>query len=214
MIDIIPSLASANQLCLQSCLDQAEAVQKIHLDIEDGNFVPNITFGMKIVSAVAAYTNCTLDAHLMVTNPDFYLDELLRLGIRKIAFHIESTIYPAQYLYKIKQAGGVAGLAFNCMADVADALPYVSDLDYVLIMTSEPDGRGQRFNSYMLEKIREARRLLPEHISIMVDGGISEQELLAVRFAGADCVVMGRAIWSASDPAAAYTRLMELANGA
>lgn len=208
---IDPSLASADPLRLAEQIKQLEGHPLLHLDMEDGNFVPNLTFGMKTVRAVAAYADQELDAHLMVTDPGGYIEELLDAGVRKIAFHVESAPYPAIYLNHIRERGGKAGLAFNCMESVESALPYEDSLDYVLIMTSEPDGRGQEFNPRMLEKIRQARAVFSDRIRIMADGGISEERMEQVLEAGADILVMGRAVWGVKEPG---RKIRELADRA
>lgn len=209
MAEFIPSMASANQLNLQKALDSLGKIKKIHFDIEDGNFIDNITFGLRTVRDVLRYTDREADAHLMVTMPGQYIDDLMALGIKSIAVHAESGIFPAAHLHRIRTLGGRAGLAFNFMAPVSMALPYIEDMDYVLIMTSEPDGRGQQFNPWALEKIAEARRLLPASISIVVDGGITEQWLPKVVAAGADTVILGRTLW-VEDPEAQYDRLQQM----
>lgn len=208
MILIEPSLASANPLNYQKAIESLGDVPRLHLDVEDGNFVPNITFGMKTIRAVADFAPQKLDAHLMVTDPSLYLDDLMDAGVEAIAIHIESGIYPLVHLQKIRSRGCRAGLAFNCMAPVESALPYADQLDYLLIMTSEPDGQGQLFNPAMLQKITRARALYGPDMNIMVDGGISEALLPEVVAAGANIVVMGRAVWSAEDPEAQCKHLM------
>ena len=213
MILIDPSLASANPFNYQKAIESLGDVPRLHLDVEDGNFVPNITFGMKTIRAVADMATQKLDAHLMVTDPGLYLDDLMDAGVEAIAIHIESGIYPLVHLQKIRSRGCKAGLAFNCMAPVESALPYADQLDYLLIMTSEPDGRGQLFNPAMLGKIARARALFGPAMDIMVDGGISEALLPDVVAAGANIVVMGRAIWNAENPEAQYRRLMEQGAG-
>lgn len=209
MVEFIPSLASASQLNLKESIDSLGRIKKIHFDIEDGNFIPNITFGLKTVSEVMAYSGKEGDAHLMVTNPGQYISPLLQLGVRSIAIHAESCLFPAEHLHRIHSAGGRAGLALNFMAPVAAVLPYVEDLDYVLIMTSEPDGRGQQFNPAMLKKITEARRLLPQRIRIAVDGGVTRDWLPRVVAAGADTIILGRTLWT-QDPDATYDALQEM----
>ncbi len=209
MPEFIPSMASANQLNLKKSLDSLGKIKKIHFDIEDGNFIDNITFGLRTVRDVLNYTDREADAHLMVTTPGQYIDDLMALGVKAIAFHVESGIFPAAHLHRIRQLGGRAGLALNFMAPVSALLPYLKDMDYVLLMTSEPDGRGQEFNPWALEKIAEARRLLPERISIVVDGGITEYWLPRVVAAGADTVILGRTLW-VEDPEAQYDRLQRM----
>ncbi len=200
MVRIDPSLASADPLRMAEQIRKLEGHPLLHLDVEDGNFVPNLTFGMKTVRAVAAYADQELDAHLMVTAPGAYIEELLDAGVYRIAFHIEAAPYPAVYLNRIRKRGGKAGLAFNCMEPVESALSYENSLDYILIMTSEPDGRGQEFNPCMLEKIRRAREIFSDRIEIMADGGISEEHMDQVLAAGAEILVMGRAVWNAEEP--------------
>lgn len=208
-MELIPSLASANQLELKKSLDSLGKIKKIHFDIEDGNFIPNITFGLRTIRDVMAYSGKEGDAHLMVTDPGQYIASLLALGVRSIAIHVESCLFPAEYLHQIRMGGGRAGLALNFMASVTAVLPYVEDIDYVLIMTSEPDGRGQQFNPAMLEKIAQARQLLPKRVSIAVDGGILRDMLPRVAAAGADTVILGRTIWT-EDPQETYDALQSL----
>lgn len=212
MPELIPSMASANQLNLKKSIDSLGRIKKIHFDIEDGNFIDNITFGLRTVRDVLNYTNREADAHLMVTTPGRYIDDLMALGVKAIAVHVESGIFPAAHLHRIRRLGGRAGLALNFMAPVSLLLPYLQDIDYVLLMTSEPDGRGQVFNPWSLEKIAEARRLLPAHISIVVDGGITEEWLPKVVAAGADTVILGRTLW-VENPEAQYARLQRILSG-
>lgn len=207
MVELIPSLASANQLELKKSIDGLGKIKKIHFDIEDGNFIPNITFGLRTVRDVLAYTTREADVHLMVTDPMRYIPPLMRLGVRSIAVHVESTQYPGECLSCIRHSGGRAGLALNFMAPIDRILPYDSMLDYILIMTSEPDGENQQFNPRMLEKISLARKVLPENIRIAVDGGVSEHWLPEVVACGADTVILGRTIWT-EDPEARYDTLM------
>lgn len=208
-IKIIPSLASANQMCLGNQIKELKEYPFLHIDIEDGNFVPNITFGMKTILEAGRIGKKIMDAHLMVMNPEEYIDPLIDGGITDIAIHVEAVNYPAKYLQRIKDRNGRAGVAFNFMAQPEQILPYLALVDYVLIMTSEPDGKAQKFNGCMLEKIRRARTMLPERVSIIADGGISEENMKQVIRSGADTLVMGRAVWGAPDAGKQITRLME-----
>lgn len=210
MILIDPSLASADPLTLKEQIAAVADLPALHLDVEDGNFIPNVTFGMKTIRAAAAVAPQTLDAHLMVTEPAMWIDDLLDAGVKRIAFHIESSPYPAEHLHRIRSGGGKAGLAFNLMAPVELALPYRDDLDYLLIMTSEPDGRGQQFRQAMVEKVAGARRLFGPDIPIVVDGGITAERIPQLAEAGATVFVLGRAVWSAADPSAECRRLAAL----
>lgn len=212
MTRIIPSLASADPLRLGQQIDELKGFPYLHVDVEDGNFVPNITFGLKTIKSALHYSEKELDVHLMVTRPEDYIDDLMDLGIKKIAVHIEASQYPARYLNHIKKRGGTAGLAMNCMACPPRLIPYEDCMDYVLIMTSEPDGKDQVFNEKMLAKIREVRGLLPKHISIMADGGISQERMKDAADAGADTLIMGRTIWNDREPGRKLKALLEKLN--
>lgn len=201
MVAILPSIASASQLNLKGEMDKIQGTSYLHVDIEDGNFVPNITFGMKTVKAVCEYgKEFSKDAHLLVTNPMDYIDDLLDLNFDAISFHIESMEYPLVGLNRIRKRGCKAGLAFNFKTSIDEALPFIDALDFVLIMCAEPDDLGDMFSNSMLKKIAYARSVLPEHISIYVDGGIGKDQLKQVVECGADHVVMGRAVWRSEDP--------------
>ena len=210
MVKLIPSIASANPLFLATEINRLNLAGKYHVDIEDGNFIPNITFGIKTVNAIASYTKADLDVHLMVKNPEDYIEDLILCGIKSIAFHIETVKYPALLLNKIKKLGGRAGLAMNLRVSVSELSAYKELIDYVLIMTSEPDYQQQIFNPNALQRINTARRMLGK--PIMVDGGIGANELDQVTRAGVEFVVMGRALWDAADPAKQYRFLMDQAN--
>lgn len=176
----------------------------LHIDIEDGNFIPNITFGLKTVRALAAYTDTPLDVHLLVANPYEYIVPLAQCGIKGVAIHYEVVGYPLLILETIRSNGMRAGLALNFKTCPDAIAPFTEGLDYVIVMTAEPDGLGQRFRPGMLAKISSLRRMLPAHVSIWADGGIGIAELPDVLHAGADTAVIGRAIWENPDPAAAY----------
>ncbi|MDR2134637.1 MAG: ribulose-phosphate 3-epimerase [Treponema sp.] len=199
---IIPSIASADPLNLAGEIDRLGGVKKLHLDIEDGNFVPNITFGMKTVRRVAGYVgeSAELDAHLIVTSPECWIDELADCGIKKIAFHPEAVRYPLEILHRIRRRGLEAGFGLDFISSIERIRPFVPDLDYVIVMTAEPDGRGMRFNPRMLEKIREAVKLLGPEKEVWADGGIGEDTISAVAAAGASNIILGRAVFSAPDP--------------
>lgn len=204
---IIPSIASAPQLDLACQLKRIAEIPYVHIDIEDGNFLPNITFGMKTVREIAGFCKAELDVHLLVTNPINYVQELSELNISAVCGHLEALDYPLEFLNKVRSLGMRAGLALNLGIPVSNIKSYAGSLDYLLLMTSEPDGRGQVFVETALERIREARMLLPADMEIYVDGGIGPGELRLVQEAGADCAVMGRAVWSAGRPAETWREM-------
>lgn len=215
MIRLMPSLASADPLDLKGAIESVPEAELLHMDIEDGNFIPNITFGLRTVEAVSSrYPSRHMDIHLMVSDPEAYLEDLLKTRVERIAFQVEAAPYPAALLSRIRKGGARAGLAFNFQMPVELAEIYADQLDYVLIMTSEPDGAGQAFNPWTLSKIARARALLPERIGITVDGGVSPERLPQVVRAGADTVALGRAVWEAEKPGTRYRELTALANEA
>ncbi len=214
MAIINPSLASANPLDLRRSIERLGDIPHLHLDIEDGNFVPNITFGLKTVRETAKIATARLDAHLLVTNPNDYLADLAEAGLVAVAGHYEAVEYPLDLLGRIRSLGMRAGLALNFKTPAEALEPFVDGLDYIIIMLAEPDGGAFAYRPSLLEKVRRARALLPPRVSIWVDGGVSRKTLPDVVGAGADTVVLGRAIWGEEDPRAAYRELARIARDA
>lgn len=206
---ILPSLASADQLHLAEEIERIRKIGRLHLDIEDGNFIDNITFGKKTISAVASVFDGILDAHLMTTNPDAYLGWLAELGVSSVCAHIEAMPYPMHFLRHAKALGMGAGLAINMKALPEELLPYVSDTDYVLVMTSEPDYGSQDFFDCAFERVEKIRSILPERIALWCDGGVRPEYLTTLSSAGVSAVVMGRAIFGADDPSLAVAEYLK-----
>lgn len=212
-IKILPSIASADQLCLRDEMKKIRGTGLLHIDLEDGNYIPNITFGMKTVRSVCEPGGFEYDVHLLVTDPGRYLDELNQCSVSRIAFHIDAVSYPLELLSRIRKHGMKAGVALNFKQSVREILPFAPHLDYVIIMTSEPDGNGCLFYPPMLEKVKEAREALPKSVEVWADGGVSEEHLEELGAIGADAVVMGRAVWGAADPAAEIKRWSKIRKG-
>lgn len=204
---IIPSLASANPLSYQGELERLGVTPMLHMDIEDGCFLPNITFGLKTVQAVAGYTPAKLDVHLIVMKPLEYLKPLAECGICSVSAHLEALDYPLQFLGSTHQLGMLAGLAINLKTPPEALMPFADWLDYVIVMTSEPDGGDCSFWHPSLDKLCQTRKLLPSHISLWADGGIGAAQLPQVAATGVDTVIMGRAIWNATNPGIALELL-------
>lgn len=209
MFEIIPSIASADPLNLGGALQSLAGFPCLHLDIEDGNFTPNITFGLKTAAAVAAAWGKPLDAHLMANHPQRYFVALAGMGVSSVAVHYESVDYPLEALHAVRSLGMKAGLAVNFKTGWRDVLPFAGSFDYVLVMTAEPDGAGERFCPAMLEKIRELRNHLPFGTSIRADGGIGDEECPLVLEAGADTLIMGRYLFACAGPRAAADALVQ-----
>lgn len=202
MPELQPSIASAPALHLARCLDQVRDWGVLHVDLEDGNFVPNITFGIKTLKSIAAYTDLRLSVHIMASRPmDYVLPALELPSVREIIVHFEGLPYPLEALHKIRAAGKKAGLAFNFTTPVEHLATFAQDLDLAMIMCAEPDGRGQNFHSACLPRIQRARLLLGPDCPLWADGGIAEEgSLRQVLKAGASHIVMGRAVWDTGVP--------------
>ena len=206
---VLPSIASANQACLSTEISRLGDCPNLHFDVEDGNFVPNITFGLKTIRALRPLSSARFDAHLMVTDPLAYIPHLLALNFDAIAFHWESTGYPMGLINAIRDGGCRVGIALNPRTSAGEILPYLSLVDYVLVMTSEPDGHGDQFQPMVLDKLRLLRES-SSTLSIVADGGIDRERLPSVLACGASGVVMGRAVFAAPDPAAAIREFSSL----
>ena len=151
-ITLIPSIASADQLYIGEQIKSLKTWPWLHIDIEDGNFVPNITFGAKTIKRIAENASQELDAHILANRPEQYLDMLSVCGVKKTAVHIETMMYPMMTLNRIRDLGMIPGLAMNFMTPVECILPFADVFDYVIMMTAEPDGRGDQFYPPILNK--------------------------------------------------------------
>ena len=203
MFIILPSLASGR---LTALADEAASVKDagyLHLDIEDGNFSPGITFGPDTIRELA-------DRH----DGKYFSQQLSDCGVRSVAFHIESTPYPSRCLNEIHRFGMRAGMALNYKTPVTAVLPYLDLAEYVLLLTNESDLRGIRFKPYSLVRIEQLRQLLPSHVELWVDGGINEELLPAVAARGADRAVIGRTVFRAEDPMKKIAELLRSAESA
>ncbi len=205
---LAPSVLNADFSNIQSQLKIVEenGADWIHLDIMDGHFVPNMTFGPLIVEAIRKSTNLYLDAHLMIENPEKYIEVYAKAGVQNINVHVEATSHLDAVVKQIKGLGCHAGVTLN-PATPLSVLDYIlPQLDMVLIMSVNPGFGGQKFIPYTFEKISALRKKIEEtgkEIRIQVDGGISEQNIQEIITAGADVAVVGSAIYSAPNIASA-----------
>lgn len=206
---ILPSLASADQMYLGETIQMLKDYPYLHFDIEDGNFVPNITFGMKTIRAAAALCKARMDAHLMVVNPYDYFKPLADTGFAAVSFHWEATGYPLRHINRIHELGMDAGIAINPCTSVTEIFPYLDRIEYVLVMTSEPDGKGEMFQDNMIEKIQDFAERTDNRVHIIADGGIGEREFDCVKKAGATAVVMGRTIFRSDNPLSVIKKFVE-----
>lgn len=210
MFEIIPSIASSDLLDVRGEIRRITPLGSLHLDIEDGNFVPNITFGKGFISRVSNECRLVMDAHLMVLHPAEYLEFLQECGFSRVCIHYESTNYPLRELNMIRRLGMSPGLALNFKTDWKEIEPFLDYVDYVLVMTAGPDDRGEIFQPVMLKKIRHLREILPAGKQIWADGGIGEKELFSVWEAGVQIVIMGRYLFSQENPVEIAEKLKAL----
>jgi ribulose-phosphate 3-epimerase len=205
-VRIAPSVLSADlvKLAEQIAMVEAGGADWIHVDVMDGHFVPNLTFGTAMVSAVRSVTELPVDVHLMVEYPEHYVQPFADAGASVFTFHPEATRHVQRQLEAVRGRGMLAGLALNPGTPMAWVEEVVDDLDLLLIMTVNPGFGAQALIPATLGKIARARRLLIERGSrayLEVDGGIARETIAEVHRAGADTFVAGSAIFGAADPA-------------
>lgn len=204
-IRIAPSLLSADFAKLRDDIQMCEAggADWIHIDVMDGRFVPNLTFGAKVIETAKRCTALPLDVHLMVIEPEQYFDTFAKAGANVLTIHAEAAPHLQRQLTHIRELGCLAGVALNPSTPLNVVSEIIDDLDLLLVMTVNPGYSGQKFIPASIDKIRRARQLLDAaHCKAVleVDGGISRETILECRRAGADTFVAGNAIFSAVNP--------------
>ncbi|MBN6045228.1 ribulose-phosphate 3 epimerase family protein [Citrobacter sp. ku-bf4] len=206
-----PSLASADPLHYGTTLTAlADAdIGSLHLDIEDSSFINNITFGLKTVQAVARRTAHPLSFHFMIARPQGWFPVLAEIKPAWIFVHAEALAYPSETLAEIREIGAKAGLAVNPATPI-DGYRYLAPhLDALMVMTSEPDGVGQQFIPALCEKVRRVREFFP-HAACWADGGITLSAAQHLAAAGAQHLVVGRALFSTANYHATLSRFAGL----
>ena len=182
----------------------------MHLDVMDGHFVPNITFGAPVMKYVRKFTEKPFDVHLMISEPLKYIDDFCNAGADIITFHVEADSDITETIAKIKSRGVKAGLVVKPKTEVETVFPYLDQLDMVLIMTVEPGFGGQSFMADMLPKVEKLRSEIDSRgLSVLIeaDGGIGPQNIALCAKAGVDVAVAGTAVFKADDPAKAIEEL-------
>jgi ribulose-phosphate 3-epimerase len=209
---IAPSVLSADLGRLQEQVERAAegGADWFHVDVMDGHFVPNLTFGAPLVRALRRLTSMPIDAHLMVERPERYLGEFADAGASVFTFHPEATVHVQRHLATARQLGMVAGLALNPSTPVSLLEEVIDDVELVLVMSVNPGYGGQSYIPQSSDKIRRTRALLDRRNSraaLEVDGGITMATIAEAWGAGADTFVAGTAIFGAADPAQAVRDL-------
>ncbi|HEX9721912.1 MAG TPA: ribulose-phosphate 3-epimerase [Candidatus Paceibacterota bacterium] len=206
---VVPAILTADPAELQEGLKQLRDHSNwVHIDIMDNKFVPNMSVNLFQLGEASQYFN--LEIHLMVENPEKYLEDCKSVGAKRVIFHIEATDNPEMVLQKMEEYGFQKSIAINPPTPVSKIAPYMEQLNAVLVMGVNPGFQAQEFMPDVLSKIAEICRL-KEDVTIGLDGGINEKNIKSVFEAGADYAGVGSAVMKTGDPAAALRHLEELA---
>lgn len=209
---IAPSLLSADFGHLERDIQMLNhsGADWYHLDVMDGVFVPNISFGFPVMQTMAKVAEKPLDVHLMIVEPEKFVDEVKALGARVMNVHVEATTHLQRLLTRIREAGMLAGITLNPSTPLCMAEDVLDVCDVVMLMSVNPGFAGQKFIPHTLDKIRRLRQMIDQrglHTLIEVDGGINAGNAGQLAQAGADVLVAGSAVFSAADPVAAISQL-------
>jgi ribulose-phosphate 3-epimerase len=209
---IAPSLLAADFANLQRDIEMVNqsSADWFHLDIMDGVFVPNISYGMPVMEAIQKHANLPLDVHLMIVEPDKYIATFKKLGAQVLTVHYEVCNHLHRTIYAIKEEGMLAGVALNPHTPVSVLKDVIKDIDLVLIMSVNPGFGGQKFIANTIQKVQEAREMISNSGSralIEVDGGVGLQNYTDLIKSGADVLVAGSSVFSAPNPIEAIKKL-------
>ena len=205
MVQIAPSMLAADFLHLEKDVELVNKHADIfHLDVMDGIFVPNISYGFPIVEAIAKKAEKTLDAHLMIIKPENYVERFAKVGVHMLSFHLNATENPGEVLSQIKALGMKAGLAINPDIPVESLFPYLAQCDYVLLMSVFAGFGGQKFIEETYDRVAAVKKEIDAQgldCQIQVDGGVSAANAQKLIECGAEILVAGSAVFKAENPA-------------
>mgnify|MGYP003631380408 CR=1 FL=1 len=210
---IAPSMLKCDFGNLHREIELLEASQApvLHWDVMDGHFVPNLSYGALLIERVRPLTQMFFDAHLMISNPEKYIDEYINAGCDSITIHIEAVPNPQDLLEHLNQSGVLPGLAINPQTPLKQVEPYLESCGLVLVMSVEPGFGGQSFIKSSVQKIKQLKTMISSNTILSVDGGIGMETISATAQAGADYFVVGSALFSQADYSIAVRELVQKA---
>ena len=218
-VKIAPSILSADFAALGRDVAAVErgGADLIHVDVMDGHFVPNITIGPPVVRALKRVATRPLDVHLMIEEPDRYIEAFVEAGAAMVSVHVEAVPHLQRTLSLIRRLGAKAGAVLNPSTPARALEDVAQDLDFVLVMSVNPGFGGQSFLPHSIEKLKRVRRILSDahvNVPIEIDGGIDASNIASVVMAGASIIVAGNAIFGSHDPEGATRTLRDAASAA